>query len=103
MRFESDINSRPLTYVSEDVTDLAPITTNMFPLDLKGGLADCDGVDSDRLNRRTIYRQKVKEILRQMFKKKYLGQLVLSSKKKGRKLQPREVVLLGVENSKRIG
>jgi len=31
-----------------------------------------------------------------------LGQLVLTAKKKGRKLQPREVVLLGVENSKRI-
>jgi hypothetical protein len=28
--------------------------------------------------------------------------LVLATKRKGRKLQPREVVLLGVENSKRI-
>ena len=50
---ESVINSRPLTYMSEDVTDLAPITPNMFLLDLKGvGLADCDAVDSSRLNRR---------------------------------------------------
>ena len=31
-----------------------------------------------------------------------MGQLVLTAKKKGRKLQPREVVLLGVENSKRM-
>jgi hypothetical protein len=75
----------------------------MFLLDLKGvGLADCDAVDSGRLNRQARYRQKVKESLQQKFKKEYLGQLVLTTKKKGRKLQPREVVLLGVENNKRI-
>jgi hypothetical protein len=33
---ESVINSRTLTYVSEDGTDLAPITPNMFLLDIKG-------------------------------------------------------------------
>ena len=94
---ESLINSRPLTYVSEDVTDLAPITPNMFLLDLKGvGLADCDAVDSGRLNRRARHQQKVKESLQQRFKKEYFGQLVLAVKKKGRTLQPREVVLLGV-------
>jgi membrane-bound acyltransferase YfiQ involved in biofilm formation len=43
---ESVINSRPLTYVSEDVTDLVLITPSMFLLDLKGvGLADCDAVN----------------------------------------------------------
>jgi hypothetical protein len=100
---ESIINSRPLTYVSEDVTYLVPVTTNMFLLDLKGvGLADCDAVDSGRLNRRARYQQKVKESLQQRFKKECLGQLVLTAKKKGRKLQPREVVLLRVENSKRV-
>jgi len=51
---ESVINSRPLTYVSEDVTYLAPITPNMFLLDLKGvGLTDCDALNSGRLNRRS--------------------------------------------------
>jgi hypothetical protein len=75
----------------------------MFLLDLKGvGLAVCDAVESDRLNRWARYRQKVKESLRQRFKKEYCGPLVLTAKKKGRKLQPREVVLLGVENSKRV-
>jgi hypothetical protein len=73
----------------------------MFLLDLKGvGQADCDAVDSGRLNRWARYRQKLKESLRQRFKKVYLGQLVLTAKKKGRKLQPREVVLLGVENKR---
>jgi len=44
----------------------------------------------------------MKDSLRQRFRKEYLGQLVLSAKKKGHKLQPREVVLLGVENSKSL-
>jgi hypothetical protein len=44
----------------------------------------------------------VKESLHQRFKREYLGQLVLTAKRKGRKLKPREVVLLGAENSKRI-
>jgi hypothetical protein len=98
---ESVINSRPLTYVPEDATDLAPITSDMFLLDLKGvGLTDCDAVDSGRLNRHARYRQKVKESLRQRFKKEYLGQLVLTAKKKGRMLQLREVVLLGVKTAR---
>ena len=89
--------------MSEDVTDLAPITPNMLLLDFKGvGLEDCYAVDSGRLTRRARYLQKVKESLRQRFKKEYLDQLVLTSKKKGRKMQPRKVVLFGVENSKRI-
>jgi hypothetical protein len=102
---ESIIKPRSLTYVSEDVTDLALITPNMFLLDLKGvgvGLVDCDAVDSGRLNRWARYRQKVKESLQQRFKKEYLGQLVLTAKEKGHKLQPQEVVLHGVENSKWI-
>jgi hypothetical protein len=98
---ESVINSRPLTHVSEDVTDLVPITPNMFLLDLKEvGLVDCDAVESGRLNRWSTYQQKVKENLQERFKKEYLGQLVLTAKK-GHKLQPREVVFLRVENSKR--
>jgi hypothetical protein len=65
---------------------------------LKGvGLADCDAVDSDRLNCQARYQQKVKESPPQSLKKEYLGQLVLTAKKKGRKLQPRELV----ENNKR--
>jgi len=73
----------------------------MFLLDLKGvGLADCDAVDSGRLNSRARYRQKLKVYGRGSRKSTWA--LVLTAKKKSRKLQPREIVLLGVENSKRI-
>jgi hypothetical protein len=44
----------------------------------------------------------MQESLWQRFKSEYLCQLVLTSKKKGHKLQLQEVVLLGVENTKRI-
>jgi len=44
----------------------------------------------------------MKESLRQRFRKEYVGQLVLAAKKKGRQLQPREVVHLGVENGKKL-
>ena len=69
--------------MSEDFTDLEPITFNMFLFDLQGsGLADCDAVDSSSLNRRVRNRQRMKESLRQMFRKEYLGQMVLAAKKK---------------------
>jgi hypothetical protein len=59
----------------------------MFLLDLKEiGQTDCD-VDAGRLNSRAKYRQKVKESLRQSFKKEYLGQLFLTARKKGHTLQ----------------
>lgn len=39
---ESVTNARPLTYVSEDASDLASIMPNMFLLDLKeAGLPEC--------------------------------------------------------------
>ena len=67
---ESVINSMPLTYVSEDVADLAPITPNMFLMDLKEvGLPDCDAVDSNIFNRRAKYRQEIKNDCRKSSEK----------------------------------
>jgi len=48
---ESVTNARPLTYVLEDASDLAPIMPNMFLLDFKEvGLSEYNAVDSSRLN-----------------------------------------------------
>jgi len=88
--------------VSEDVADLAPLTPNMFLMDLRAvGLPDCDAVDAARLTRRAKYRQEIKEILRDRFRKEYLGQLMLTATRVSRELLPREVVLIGTENRKR--
>jgi hypothetical protein len=88
--------------VSEDVADLAPLTPNMFLMDLREvGLPDCDAVDAAKLTRRAKYRQEIKERLRDQFRKGYLGQLMLTAMRTSRELLPREVVLIGTENSKR--
>jgi hypothetical protein len=48
---ESVTNARPLTYVSEDSSDLASIMPNMFLLDLKEvELPECNAADSGTLN-----------------------------------------------------
>jgi len=48
---ESVTNARPLTYVSEDASDLARIMPDMFLLDLNEvGLPECNAVDSSKLN-----------------------------------------------------
>ena len=48
---ESVTIARPLTYVSEDASDLASIRPSTFLLDLKQvGLPECNAVDSSRLN-----------------------------------------------------
>ena len=47
---EAVINSSPRAYISDDVANLAPLTPNMFLMDLREvGLPDCDAVDSARL------------------------------------------------------
>ena len=98
---EAVINSRPLTYISEDVADLAPLTPNMFLMDLREvGLPDCEAVDSARLTRRAKYRQEVKERLRDRFRKEYLGQLRLIAARISQELLPRELVLIGADNIK---
>ena len=88
--------------MSEDVADLAPLTPNMFLMDLREvGLPDFDAVDAARLTRQAKYRQEIKERLRDRFRKEYLGQLMLTATRTSRELLPREVVLIGTENSKR--
>lgn len=99
---EAVINSRPLTCVSEDVADLAPLTPNMFLMDLRDvGLPDCDAVGAARLTRRTKHRQEIKEMLRDRFRKEYSGQLRLNVTRTSHELRPQEVVLIGVDNIRR--
>jgi len=74
---EEIINSRPLTYCTEDINDLIPLTPNLFIRDSKsGGVPDLDVVDSKSLVSRLKYRQSLRGDLRRRFRVEYLGLLV---------------------------
>ncbi|GFT90076.1 DUF5641 domain-containing protein, partial [Nephila pilipes] len=72
---ESIVNSRPLTYVSDD-NELEPLTPSMFLQELKEcGVPDLDHLESISLQKRFLYRAKLREDLRKRFQLEYLGHL----------------------------
>ncbi|GFT30852.1 integrase catalytic domain-containing protein [Trichonephila clavipes] len=101
---ESVINSRPLTYLSEDQEDLVALTPAMFLQEIKeNGVPDLDLIDSQRMNRRFLYRQRMRQELRKRFRLEYLGQLKSFSKsRKEDVIKEGDIVLIGDTNSKRI-
>ncbi|GFT12015.1 integrase catalytic domain-containing protein [Trichonephila clavipes] len=101
---ESVINSRPLTYLSKDQEDLVALTPAMFLQEIKeNGVPDLDLIDSQRMNRRFLYRQRIRQELRKRFRLKYLGQLKSFSKsRKEDVIKEGDIVLIGDTNSKRI-
>ncbi|GBO43064.1 hypothetical protein AVEN_56295-1, partial [Araneus ventricosus] len=73
---ESIINGRPLTYVSDDTSDLEPLTPSMFLREVREvGIPDLDLLDNISLNKRFAYRQRLRQDLRKRFRSEYLGQL----------------------------
>ncbi|XP_043480434.1 uncharacterized protein LOC122510088 [Leptopilina heterotoma] len=101
---EAIVNSRPLTYVSEDPDDLKPLTPSMFLQEIREiGVPDLDMLYTEKLNKKLKYRQKIFNDLRARFRSEYLGQLTLkNSKKETRKINIGDVVLIGDDNLKRI-
>ncbi|XP_035214248.1 uncharacterized protein LOC118188025 [Stegodyphus dumicola] len=102
---EGVINQRPLTYISEAVDDLTPLTPSVFLHDLKEtGIPDLDVLDSSSLNKRHVYRQRVKQDLRKRFRTEYLGNLrqSLKSHKNQKPIQIGDIVLVSSDNVKKI-
>ena len=65
---EAVVNSRPLTYLSEDATDFVPLTPSMFLHDIKEvSVPDIDATDTASLTKHLRYRQKLRGVLRSRF------------------------------------
>nr|XP_042913195.1 uncharacterized protein LOC122273192 [Parasteatoda tepidariorum] len=94
---ERIINTRPLTYVSEDVADISPLTPEMFLHEIpSSGVVDIDQVDKKNLSKQAKYLQKIRELLRARFRTEYLGQLRQQSLRdyKDKSLKVGEIVLV---------
>ena len=102
---ENVLNSRPLTYVSNEAGDPKPLTPAMFLYDNnKNDNPDLDLIDSCAdLNTRAKRRIEIMQHLRNRFRKEYLSNLILKgSCNESRAINVGDVVLLGDDNSKRV-
>ncbi|XP_030762165.1 uncharacterized protein LOC115886978 [Sitophilus oryzae] len=98
------LDSRPLTYISEDESELVPLTHVMFTRDLsEDTLPECDFVARSSLCRRVKRMQKIRDNLRLRFRNEYFGQLRnIARVKSPRQIKIGEVVLVGNDNTKRM-
>lgn len=101
---EQLMNSRPLTYVSEDTEELTPLTPSMFLQEIRtSGVPDIDILDHTGFNKRVCYRQILREHLRKRFRIEYLGQLRTQTfrHREMKPLSEGDVVLIEDDNKKR--
>lgn len=101
---ESVINSRPLTYLSEDPEEPLPLTPAMFLQEnVQTDVIDLDTVDKNNLSRKFKYQQSLREELRRRFRAEYLSQLLLKNHQTNQaELKVGDIVLVGSDNKKRI-
>ncbi|KAG8180551.1 hypothetical protein JTE90_018171 [Oedothorax gibbosus] len=70
---ESLINSRPMTYISEDVDDLKVLSPSMFLNEIEEfGVADFEEIDVKRMNSRFAYRLRLRKRFRRSFRRRSL-------------------------------
>ncbi|GFX95230.1 integrase catalytic domain-containing protein [Trichonephila clavipes] len=96
---------RPLTYVTDDVEDLEPLTPAMFLQDIREiGVPELDQIDENKLNK-IVYRNRIQIDLRKRFRVEYLGQLRETRNIKGENtLSEGDIVcvLVGDDHTKRL-
>ncbi|XP_071033067.1 uncharacterized protein [Parasteatoda tepidariorum] len=101
---ESVINSRPLTYLSEDLDDLIPLSPSMFLQEISTvGVPDLDQLDTIDLKKRYRYQQTLREQLRKRFRCEYLATLLQPRKKNNYyDLKVGKIVLIEDDLKKRL-
>ncbi|XP_055932015.1 uncharacterized protein LOC129962291 [Argiope bruennichi] len=101
---EAVVNSRPLTYISEDPNDLILLTPSLF----LNGKSSYDTIDLDlsefsKFQKRIRYRRKLIHDFRSRFRKEYLGQLRQKRPgKSGHDFKVGEVVMIEEPSKKRV-
>ncbi|XP_071035303.1 uncharacterized protein [Parasteatoda tepidariorum] len=96
--------SRPLTYLSEDLVDLIPLSPSMFLQEISTvGVPDLDQLDTIYLKKRYRYQQMLREQLRKRFRHEYLATLLQPRKKNNYcDLKIGEIVLIEDDLKKRL-
>ncbi|GFX19597.1 integrase catalytic domain-containing protein [Trichonephila clavipes] len=95
---EKVVNSRPLTYLSEDMQDLTPITPPRFLFEIPtADTKDLDVRDANHFRKRLRFRAKVIEELKRGFRNEYLGQLIQRQKQhpQSSNIQVGDIALIG--------
>ncbi|GFU06859.1 integrase catalytic domain-containing protein [Trichonephila clavipes] len=97
---ESVKNSRPLTYISEE-QELKTLTPSMFLQDIPlNDVPNLDQIQKTNIVLRWRYIQKVRENLKQRFKREYLSFLRSSVIKREDKINEGDIVLIGTDDKK---
>lgn len=98
---ESVINSRPLTYVSDNTENLIPLTPSMFLQPLPcNDVTDINFIDSNSFNVRLNYLQKLRADFRQRFRSEYLSTLLQKGNVRHIPVKVGDVVLLECDSKR---
>ncbi|GFU54179.1 DUF5641 domain-containing protein [Trichonephila clavipes] len=98
------INSKPLTYVTNDIEDLEPLTPAMFLQGIREvDVPEFDQTDENKLNKRLVYRNRIQKDLRKRFRVEYLRKLRVTRNIKGENtFSEGHIVLVGDDHTKRL-